>query len=155
MAHPSPLSALSGALKIADKITVAMEAVGDKILLNSQGWEVRGSSASGRGADGRGALGAALSVARAPAGEVREHRPGRPARGGLRARRLRMSDPASRCDAQHVTRDETRSRHERDLDVKHRISGKGIIDSVQCRSELEASLRADRLHDRFWPALAW
>ena len=36
MAQPSPPSVLSGALKIAD---VAMEAVGDKILLNSQGWE--------------------------------------------------------------------------------------------------------------------
>ncbi len=30
---------LSGALKIADKVTVAMEAVGDKIRLNSQGWK--------------------------------------------------------------------------------------------------------------------
>ena len=30
---------LSGALKIADKVTVAMEAVGNKIRLNSQGWE--------------------------------------------------------------------------------------------------------------------
>ena len=30
MAHPSPLSVLSGALKIADKVTVAMEAVKDK-----------------------------------------------------------------------------------------------------------------------------
>jgi hypothetical protein len=33
-----PLYAL-GALKIADKVTVAMEAVGEKIRLNSQGWE--------------------------------------------------------------------------------------------------------------------
>jgi hypothetical protein len=39
MAHPSPLSALSGASKVADKVTVAMEAVGSKIRLNSQGWE--------------------------------------------------------------------------------------------------------------------
>ena len=30
---------LSGALKIADKFTVTMEAVGNKIRLNSQGWE--------------------------------------------------------------------------------------------------------------------
>ena len=30
---------LSGALKIADKVTVALEAVGNKIRLNSQGWE--------------------------------------------------------------------------------------------------------------------
>jgi hypothetical protein len=39
MSSPSPLSVLSGALKVADKFTVAMEAVGDKIRLNSQGWE--------------------------------------------------------------------------------------------------------------------
>jgi hypothetical protein len=39
MGTPSPLSTLSGALKIADKITVSMETVGDKIGLNSQGWE--------------------------------------------------------------------------------------------------------------------
>ena len=39
MAQPSPLSVLSGALKIADKVTVAMEAVENKIRLNSQGWE--------------------------------------------------------------------------------------------------------------------
>ena len=39
MAQPSPLSVLSNALKIADKFTVAMEAVGNKIRLNSQGWE--------------------------------------------------------------------------------------------------------------------
>jgi hypothetical protein len=39
MAHPSPLSALSGASKVADKVTVAMEAVGNKIRLNSQWWE--------------------------------------------------------------------------------------------------------------------
>ena len=39
MSPPSPLSVLSGALKIADKVTVAMEAVGDKIRLNCQGWE--------------------------------------------------------------------------------------------------------------------
>jgi hypothetical protein len=30
---------LSGALKITDKVTLAMEAVGDKIRLNCQGWE--------------------------------------------------------------------------------------------------------------------
>jgi hypothetical protein len=36
---PSPLSVLSGALKIADKYTIAMEAVGNKIRVNSQGWE--------------------------------------------------------------------------------------------------------------------
>ena len=39
MAQPSPLSVLSGALKIADKVTVALEAVGNKIRVNSQGWE--------------------------------------------------------------------------------------------------------------------
>jgi hypothetical protein len=39
MSAPSPLSTLSGALKIADKVTVTMEAVGNKIRLNSQGWE--------------------------------------------------------------------------------------------------------------------
>jgi hypothetical protein len=39
MAQPSPPSVLSGALKIADKVTVSMEAVGNKIRLNSQGWE--------------------------------------------------------------------------------------------------------------------
>jgi hypothetical protein len=39
MPTPSPLSTLSGALKIADKVTVSMEAVGNKIRLNSQGWE--------------------------------------------------------------------------------------------------------------------
>jgi hypothetical protein len=38
MAQPPP-SVLSGALKIADKVTVSMEAVGNKIRLNSQGWE--------------------------------------------------------------------------------------------------------------------
>jgi hypothetical protein len=37
MAQPSPLSVLSGALKIANKFTVTMEAVGNKIGLNSQG----------------------------------------------------------------------------------------------------------------------
>ena len=84
---------------VADKITVAMEAVGDKILLNSQGWEVRGSSASGRGADGRGALGAALSVATA-----------------FRARWQRRGDGDDYDDydlhhavAPGVTRDETRN----------------------------------------------
>jgi hypothetical protein len=30
---------LAGASKVADKVTVAMEAVGNKIRLNSQGWE--------------------------------------------------------------------------------------------------------------------
>jgi hypothetical protein len=40
-----PLSVLSGALKIADKVTVAMEAVGDKISLNSQGWGESSASA--------------------------------------------------------------------------------------------------------------
>jgi hypothetical protein len=39
MQPPSPLSTLLGALKIADKVTVPMEAVGVKIRLNSQGWE--------------------------------------------------------------------------------------------------------------------
>jgi hypothetical protein len=34
-----PLSVLSNALKIADKFTVTMEAVDNKIRLNSQGWE--------------------------------------------------------------------------------------------------------------------
>ena len=37
MSQPSPLSVLSGALKIADKVTVAMEAVGNKIRPTSQG----------------------------------------------------------------------------------------------------------------------
>jgi hypothetical protein len=36
---------LSGASKVADKVTVAMEAVGNKIRPNSQGWKTRGSSA--------------------------------------------------------------------------------------------------------------
>jgi hypothetical protein len=36
MAQPSPLFVLSGALKITDKITVSMEAVGNKIRLNFQ-----------------------------------------------------------------------------------------------------------------------
>jgi hypothetical protein len=36
MSPPSPLSTLSGALKIADKFAIAMEAVGNKIRLNSQ-----------------------------------------------------------------------------------------------------------------------
>jgi hypothetical protein len=35
----SPLAVLSGALKITDKLTLAMEAVGNKIRLNCQGWE--------------------------------------------------------------------------------------------------------------------
>jgi hypothetical protein len=35
----SPLAVLSGALKITDKVTLAMEAVGNKIRLNCQGWE--------------------------------------------------------------------------------------------------------------------
>ena len=39
MSPPSPLSVLSGTLKIADKVTVAVKAVGNKIRLNSQGWE--------------------------------------------------------------------------------------------------------------------
>jgi hypothetical protein len=39
MSPPSPLSVLSGALKVTDKATVAMEAVGNKIRLGSQGWE--------------------------------------------------------------------------------------------------------------------
>lgn len=39
MAQPSPLSVLSGALKVADKFTIAMEAVGDKIRMNCQGWD--------------------------------------------------------------------------------------------------------------------
>jgi hypothetical protein len=33
------LAVLSGALKITDKVTLAMEAVGDKIRLDCQGWE--------------------------------------------------------------------------------------------------------------------
>jgi hypothetical protein len=39
MSQPSPLSVLSNALKIADKVTIALEAVGEKIRVNSQGWE--------------------------------------------------------------------------------------------------------------------
>ena len=54
MAQPSPLSVLSGALKIADKVTVAMEAVGDKIRLNSQGWKDARVIGERQGADGRG-----------------------------------------------------------------------------------------------------
>ena len=50
-----PLSVLSGALKIADKVTVAMEAVGDKIRLNSQGWKDARVIGERQGADGRGA----------------------------------------------------------------------------------------------------
>ena len=48
MAQPSPLSVLSGALKIADKFTIAMEAVGGKIRLNCQGWRTCGSLASAK-----------------------------------------------------------------------------------------------------------
>jgi hypothetical protein len=39
MSALSSLAVLSGALKITDKCTVAMEAVGDKIRLNCQSWE--------------------------------------------------------------------------------------------------------------------
>lgn len=39
MPSPSPLSVFAGALKVADKFTVALEAIGDKIRLNSSGWE--------------------------------------------------------------------------------------------------------------------
>lgn len=39
MAQPSPLSVLSGALKVADKFTVTFEAVGDKVRMNSHGWD--------------------------------------------------------------------------------------------------------------------
>ena len=35
----APLSVLSNALKIAYKVTIAMEAVDNKIRVNSQGWE--------------------------------------------------------------------------------------------------------------------
>ena len=35
----TPLSVLSNALKIAYKVTIAMEAVDNKIRVNSQGWE--------------------------------------------------------------------------------------------------------------------
>ena len=41
MSPPSPLSVLSGALKLADKVAVSMEAVGNKIRLNSQRWDIR------------------------------------------------------------------------------------------------------------------
>ena len=63
MGTPTPRSTLSGALKIADKVTVTMEAVGDKIRSNSQGWE-----------DAR-VIGErqVLMFARAWAGQVREH----------------------------------------------------------------------------------
>ena len=50
-----PPSVLSGALKIADKVTVAMEAVGEKIRLNPQGWEDARVIGERQGADGRGA----------------------------------------------------------------------------------------------------
>src|SRR5262249_48910806 len=68
-----------------------MEAAGDKIRSNSQGWE------DVRVIGERQVLmvGATLPSARAGAGEVREHRPRRPTRGGLRARRLRMRDAAT------------------------------------------------------------
>jgi hypothetical protein len=39
MSSPSPLSVLSNAWKIGDKYTLALEAVGNKIRVNSQGWE--------------------------------------------------------------------------------------------------------------------
>jgi hypothetical protein len=39
MSALSSLAVLSGALKVTDKCTVAMETVGDKIRLNCQGWE--------------------------------------------------------------------------------------------------------------------
>jgi hypothetical protein len=39
MSPPSPPLRASNALKIADKVTVALEAVGEKIRVNSQGWE--------------------------------------------------------------------------------------------------------------------
>jgi hypothetical protein len=39
MAQPSRLSALSNALKIADKVTISIEAVGSKIRVNCHGWE--------------------------------------------------------------------------------------------------------------------
>jgi hypothetical protein len=86
MAQPSPpLSVLSAALKIVDKVTVSMEAVENKIRLNSQGWE------DARIIGERHVLmvvvqGAALPPARAPAREVREHRPDCPAPDGLWAR---------------------------------------------------------------------
>jgi hypothetical protein len=99
---------LSGALKIADKVTVAMEAVGDKIRLNSQGWDDARVIGERQGAD----AGAALPLARAPAGGVRAHRQRRLARGGLWARRLRMSEQETglrHAVASAVTRDETRN----------------------------------------------
>jgi hypothetical protein len=76
---------LSAALKIGDKATVSMEAVENKIRLNSQGWE------DARIIGERHVLmvvvqGAALPPARAPAREVREHRPDCPAPDGLWAR---------------------------------------------------------------------
>ena len=46
MSPPSPLSVLSGALKIADKVTVAMEAVGDKIRMSEQDTGLRHAVAS-------------------------------------------------------------------------------------------------------------
>jgi hypothetical protein len=76
MAPPSPLSVLSGALKIADKFTVTMEAVGDKIRVNCQGWE------DARIIKEREVLmvvarkGQLYLLAEPPAGEVREHRRG-------------------------------------------------------------------------------
>ena len=48
MAQPSPLSVLSGALKIANKSHGHDEAVGNEIRLNSQGWEDGRSSAIAR-----------------------------------------------------------------------------------------------------------
>jgi hypothetical protein len=39
MSQPSPLFVPSNALKIADKVTLMMEAVGGKIRLNSHGRE--------------------------------------------------------------------------------------------------------------------
>jgi hypothetical protein len=72
MSQPSPLSVLSGAWKIADKATVALEAVGNKIRVNSQGWE---DCPDGRRSPGRnrsGAQGATPPPARAPAGKFEQ-----------------------------------------------------------------------------------
>jgi hypothetical protein len=65
MAQPSPLSALSGALKIADKGQRSLWMRRRQIRLNSQGWKDARVIGECQGADSRGAKGAGLSVARA------------------------------------------------------------------------------------------
>jgi hypothetical protein len=82
---------LSGALKLADKVTVSMQAVGNKIRLNSQGREdarIIGDREVVTVVPIKGQL---YLPPAAPI-EIRARRPRRLARGGLRARRLQMGD---------------------------------------------------------------